>query len=137
MAPSGTTGTPAPQAAYPAVYRAIIDTRTHVARLHAVFSDEARATVANPSGATRGQRVRLGLTDPDSNETVPVVTGPFQRGSEIVATTPCDESTAPSTCPGPGFSANYLGEVNPQSGAIAPLALRGAALVPQGLLFLP
>ena len=66
-----------------------------------------------------------------------MVTGPFQRSSEIVATTPCDESTAPSTCPGPGFPANYLGEVNPQSGSIAPLTLRGAALAPQGMLFLP
>jgi hypothetical protein len=198
----GTTGKAAPQAAYPAVYRAIIDQRTHVARLHGVFSDEARATVANTSGPTRGHSVRLGLTDPDSNETVPAfagrfagdfmltsqgdeeqifvsgagahpslsvlklsasvddtawpsrptgtlyvtdngndtinaVTGPFRRGSEIVATTPCDESTAPSTCPGPGFPANYLGEVNPQSGSITQLALRGAALEPQGMLFVP
>ena len=85
-----------------------------------------------PSGPTG----TLYITD-NGNDTINVVTGPFQRGSEIVATTPCDEGTAPSTCPGPGFPANYLGEVNPQSGSIAPLTLRGAALAPQGMRFLP
>ena len=85
-----------------------------------------------PSGPTG----TLYVTD-NGNDTINAVTGPFRRGSEIVATTPCDESTAPTTCPGPGFPANYLGEVNPRSGSITQLTLSGAALEPQGMLFVP
>ena len=54
----------------------------------------------------------------------------------LVAVTPCDQNNAPSTCPGPGFPANYLGELNPDTGAIARVALSGPAVQPQGMLFL-
>jgi len=65
----GTTGAAAPQAKYPAVYRAVFDDATHVAKIRALFYDEAGATAVN--GSTKGKRVRLALTDPDSNEDVP------------------------------------------------------------------
>ncbi len=61
---------PAPNATYPAVYAVTLDARDYVAVVRSVFRDEAMATVAN-TGASQGERVRLGLTDPDSNEIVP------------------------------------------------------------------
>jgi hypothetical protein len=194
----GTSGKPAPQAAYPAVYRVTLRARTHVARVRALFGDEARARLANAGGHGR---VKLALTDPDSNEVVPAyagrfagdfvldsqgdkeqiyvagagtrrqslsvlrlsqsindsafpsgargtlyatdgssgdvyaITGPFPRGSAFVAVTPCDAEDAPSTCPGPGYPANYLGRLDLLSGHVTPAVLRGAAVAPQGLLF--
>ena len=197
----GTTGAAAPQPYYPAVYRAEFHLARHLVTLRPLFSDEAAAIVAN-AGSDRGHRVRLALTDPDSNEAVPTfarrfagdfmltsqgdmeqifvgraatarqslsvlklsnsvddtawpsasdgtlyttdngngriyrITGRFRTGSELVAATPCDANDAPSTCPGPGFPPNYLGEVNPATGSIARLALSGPAVQPQGMLFL-
>jgi len=199
----GTTGAPAPQANYPAVYRAVFDANTHVATLHALFYDEGLATVANTNSAQRGKRVRLALTDPDSNEDVPgyadrfagdfmltsqgdkeqifvtdaggphqalsvlkltdsvddtawpsdrsgaiyttdnsnntinKITGPFKRGTVFVADTPCDANGAPSICPGAGFPPNYLGQLNPRTGVITRVPLRGPAAAAQGMLFLP
>ena len=65
----GTTGKPAPQPGYPAVYRVAFDATTHTATIHAVFFDESKAVLANKTSS--GRTVRLGLTDPDSNEVVP------------------------------------------------------------------
>jgi hypothetical protein len=194
----GTTGKAAPQPGYPAVYQVTFHPATRIAHIRPVFSDEAKATVANLKG--QGTVVRLGLTDPDSNEVVPpyaarfrgdfmltsqgdkeqiflrrtfrpglsllrlsqsvddtawasgpgriyttdngagtvnVVTGPFQPGLVLVAVTPCDAGNAPATCPGPGFPANYVGVLNPWTGHISRLPVRGEALHPQGMLFAP
>ncbi|MGO9499147.1 MAG: hypothetical protein ACLQA5_20915 [Solirubrobacteraceae bacterium] len=198
----GTTGAAAPQARYPAVYRATFDTAAHTVTMRSLFGDEARAKVAN-AGPDHGKSVRLALTDPDSNEDVPAyarrfagdfmltsqgdqeqifvsgaggphqslsvlklthsvddtawpagpsgalyttdnagdtiykITGAFARGSVLAAVTPCDQNDAPSTCPGPGFPSNYLGELNPFTGSIARVHLSGPAVQPQGMLFLP
>jgi hypothetical protein len=53
----------------PAVYRATLSGTT--ATLTPVFSDDAVATVANTNSPQHGQKVTLGLTDPDSNTVVP------------------------------------------------------------------
>ena len=66
----GTTGKPAPQPSYPAVYVVKFDRARHVARFGELFGDEVKAVVAN-TGPGHGQTVVLGLTDPDSNEVVP------------------------------------------------------------------
>jgi hypothetical protein len=66
----GTIGAAAPQAAYPAVYRVELNASTHVATVHEIFSDEAKATSAN-TGSQEGTTVALALIDPDSNEIVP------------------------------------------------------------------
>jgi hypothetical protein len=66
----GTTGAAAPQAAYPAVFRVELNASTHVATVHGIFSDEAKATSAN-TGSQQGTAVALALIDPDSNEVVP------------------------------------------------------------------
>ncbi len=63
------------------------------------------------------------------------ITGPFTPGSELVADTPCDENSAPSTCPGPGYPANLLGRVNPYTGQVTPVDLGGSAVEPQGMMF--
>ena len=65
----GTTGKPPPQPTYPAVYRVTL-TSAHVATIAPLFFDEATATVAN-TGSMHGKKVKLALTDPDSNEVVP------------------------------------------------------------------
>ena len=73
-------------------------------------------------------------TDHDAG-TVDVIVGPFRPGTALVAVTPCGANNAPATCPGPGFPANYLGQLNMHTGQITRLKLRGASLEPQGLIF--
>jgi hypothetical protein len=76
-------------------------------------------------------------TTDNSADTVNRITGPFWPGTVFVADTPCDEDSAPSTCPAPGYPPNYLGELNPWTGQITPVTLFGPAVEPQGMLFLP
>ena len=73
-----------------------------------------------------------------TNDAVDVLGGTF-GANPIVAVTPCGANTAPSTCPSlPNFPPNYLGSLNPSTGAITPVPVSGAAFVPQGgLLFMP
>jgi hypothetical protein len=71
----GTRGAAAPDPAYPAVYWVTLDSANRVAYVHALFYDEAAATAAN--GPHAGKTVKLGLTDPDSNEDVPSVAPSF------------------------------------------------------------
>jgi hypothetical protein len=71
----GTTGGSAPNPAYPAVYVVTLDQANRVAYVRALFFDESRATAAN--GKQAGHPVKLGLTDPDSNEVVPAVAPRF------------------------------------------------------------
>jgi hypothetical protein len=67
--------------------------------------------------------------------TVDVITGPFTPGTVFVAVTPCDANGAPAGCPGPGFPANYLGSLNPWTGRITRVPVRGVVPHPQGMLF--
>jgi hypothetical protein len=76
-------------------------------------------------------------TSDNGSDSIVKITGPFTRGSEIAAVTPCDENGAPSTCPAPGFPANYLGAVNTSTGAITRVTLHGFAVQPKGMLFAP
>lgn len=76
------------------------------------------------------------MTDHDAN-TIYAVTGPFRPGEVFVATTPCDENSAPATCPAPDYPPNYLGELNPWTGVITPVTLSGPAPAAQGMLFMP
>ncbi len=71
-----------------------------------------------------------------SADTIDVVTGPFVPGTVFVAVTPCDAGNAPSTCPAPGFPANYLGTLNPWTGNISPVSLVGPSFQPKGLIFI-
>jgi hypothetical protein len=65
----GTTGASAPKPNYPAVYVVTLNQPKHLAFFHALFFAESHATAAD--GPHRGRPVKLGLTDPDSNEVVP------------------------------------------------------------------
>lgn len=78
----------------------------------------------------------LYVTD-GSDDTVNRITCPFKPGSVFVADTPCGANNAPSPCPAPGFPPNFLGQLNPWTGAIAPVSLSGPAVEPQGMVFLP
>jgi len=73
----------------------------------------------------------------NGNNTINKVTGPFTTGSTLVAVTPCDANGSPSTCPGPGFPANYLGELNPSTGVITRVDVSGPSAGVQGMLFVP
>jgi hypothetical protein len=78
---------------------------------------------------------RLYATD-NGGDTVDVVTGPFRPGTAFAAVTPCDSSSAPATCPAPpAYPANYLGTLNMSTGQISAVATSGAALQPQGMIF--
>ena len=80
----------------------------------------------------RGQL--FGASTADS--TIDVVTGPFPARSIFVAVTPCDAGNAPATCPAPGFPPNYLGQLNPSTGVITKVDVRGPAFGPQGMVFI-
>jgi hypothetical protein len=84
----GTTGAPAPQPTYPAVYAVSLDTAAGSATVSPVFYDEAYARIAN-AGSTEGIVVQLGLTDPDSNEIVPL-SGP-RFGGDFKLTSQADQ----------------------------------------------
>ena len=71
-----------------------------------------------------------------AGDTIDVVTGPFPAKSVFVAVTPCDADNAPATCPGPGFPPNYLGQLNPWTGVITKVDVRGPAFGPQGMVFI-
>ena len=71
----GTTGKAAPQPSYPAIYVTTLHPTTGVAQVRALYYDEALAKAAD--GPHAGKLVRLGLTDPDSNEVVPAASPRF------------------------------------------------------------
>ena len=68
-------------------------------------------------------------------DAVDAVTGPWRAGEVVTAATPCGANSAPSTCPAPGFPANYLATLDLTSGSVSPTSVSGATLNPQGLLF--
>lgn len=65
----GTTGAPAPKAAYPAVYVTTLDAKTRIATVRPLFDDEWLARELN--GPDAAAIAHLALTDPDSSEVVP------------------------------------------------------------------
>jgi hypothetical protein len=85
-----------------------------------------------PSGPTG----TLYVTD-GSADLIYKVTGPFVRGSEIVAVAPCNANSAPMACPAPGFKPNYLGEIDQSTGTVTELPLSGLKPQAKGLLFVP
>ena len=76
-----------------------------------------------------GPRPGTGPSTPPTTtaDTVDVVSGMFWPGTVFVTVTPCDASNAPATCPGPGFPANYLGQLNMYTGQITLVKLTGAS----------
>jgi hypothetical protein len=70
-----------------------------------------------------------------SDDTVDEIEGSFWPGTAFVAVTPCGANNAPATCPARGFPANYLGHLDMYNGHIDRVSVRGAALHPQGMIF--
>jgi hypothetical protein len=71
------------------------------------------------------------------DDTIDEIQGKFWPGTAFVAVTPCDAGNAPATCPARGFPANYLGHLDMYNGHIDRVSVRGAALHPQGMIFVP
>jgi hypothetical protein len=73
-----------------------------------------------------------------TNDAIDALGGNF-GADPIVAVTPCGSNSAPATCPAPPqFPENYLGSLDPWTGEITPVHVRGANFVPQGgLVFVP
>jgi hypothetical protein len=92
----GTTGLPAPQPTYPAVYSVTLDPAHLVATLTPVFSGEDPATVANVNG--QGTTTNLALTDPDSNAVVPP--GSPRFGGQFMLTSQGDQKQIYVSDPG-------------------------------------
>jgi hypothetical protein len=79
-------------------------------------------------------RGTLYASDPGS-DTIDAITG-LKPGSVYSAETPCDAANAPTACPGPGFPANSLVQLNLKTGALSSVA-GTTAVNPQGLTFVP
>jgi hypothetical protein len=77
----------------------------------------------------------LYTTDSTAN-TVDAITGPFTPGTAYTSVTPCNANNAPSTCPGPGFAANFLGTIDLKTGAIGKVTVIGP-VTPKGMIFVP
>jgi hypothetical protein len=98
--------------------------------LHLPASVDDTAWITSRHGA-------LYTTD-NVDDTVDMVTGPFTVGSTYSSVTPCDENSAPATCPAPGFPANYLGSLNLKTGALTRVAYSGPVLTgDEGMIFVP
>jgi hypothetical protein len=98
----------------------------HVLKISNPVDDTAWATSASGS---------LYTTDSGA-DTVDAITGSFTPGTAYTAVAPCNASSAPSTCPGPGYPANYLGTINLKTGAVGKVAVNGQ-VTPKGLIFVP
>ena len=99
--------------------------RLSVLRISQSVDDSAFAT---------GRHGHAYATD-SSADTVDVVTGRFQDGTVLTAVTPCNANHAPSTCPAPGFPANYLGTINLSTGQITAAPVTGPTFNPKGMVF--
>ena len=78
----------------------------------------------------------LYVTD-KSADTVDTVSGTFTVGTMYSSVTPCNANSAPATCPGPGFPANYLATTNMLTGALTPVPLAGPVLRTGAMIFVP
>lgn len=72
------------------------------------------------------------VTTDSTADAVVVVTGPFAAGAAYTAATPGGANSAP-----PHPAPNFLATIDLQTGAVRPVAVRGVALQPKGLIFLP
>jgi hypothetical protein len=97
-----------------------------VLKIPTPVDDSAWATSASGS---------LYTTD-SAADTVDVITGSFKPGTAYTTVTPCNANNAPTTCPGPGFAANFLGTIDLKTGAVGKVAITGA-ITPKGLIFVP
>jgi hypothetical protein len=98
----------------------------HVLKISKPVDDTAWATSASGS---------LYTTDSGA-DTVDAITGSFTPGTAYTAVAPCNASSAPSTCPAPGYPANSLGTINLKTGAVGKVTVDGP-VAPKGLIFIP
>jgi hypothetical protein len=101
----------------------------HLTALHLPASIDDSAWATTRDGA-------LYVTDA-TDDTVDVVSGEFTPGTMYASVTPCDSSSAPATCPAPGYPANYLAVTNMRTGALTPVPLAGPVLRTKSVIFVP
>lgn len=61
------------------------------------------------------------------------ITGPFKRGTQYAAVTPCNANSASASCSTP----NWLGAIDQQTGKVARVGTTGVALTPKGMVYVP
>ena len=98
-----------------------------VTALHLPASVDDSAWATSRHGA-------LYVTD-GTDDTVDTVTGKFTVGTMYSSVTPCGSNSAPATCPGPGFPANYLATTNMGTGTLTAVKLTGPVLRTEGMIF--
>ncbi len=103
---------------------------------HPALSVLKLSNAVDDSAWTLGRDGEIYITDHSAN-TIDELTGPFKRGEVFASVTPCDASSAPATCPGPGYPANYVARLDPFTGVLTPVEVTGTPVTPQGMLFLP
>jgi len=108
----------------------------HGARSHLRLSVLNLSAAVDDTAWASSRWGALYTTDGSAN-TIYTITGRFHRGQVFVATTPCSANAAPATCPGPGYPADYLGQLNPHTGQIATVNVVGPTVQPKGMIFLP
>jgi len=111
------------------IFDHVTGSHQHLTALHLPASVDDSAWATARHGA-------LYVTD-GTDDTVDVVSGNFAVGTMYSSVTPCDSNSAPATCPGPGFPANYLASTNMGTGALTPVPLTGAVLRTEGMIFIP
>ena len=105
----GTTGAAAPRPTYPAIYVTTLCPWTGIAEVRPLYDDEALAKAVN--GPKAGKLVRLALTDPDSNEEVPLYSRRF--AGDFMLTTQGDQEqifVPPGGSPGEHWTCSTLSD---------------------------
>ncbi len=102
------------------------------ANMHALKLGQSVDDIAWATSATGA----LYMTDSGSN-TVDALKGTFTPGTLYTSVTPCNANSAPTTCPAPGYTANYLGTINLKTGKIGTVAAVNGQVTPKGLIFVP
>jgi hypothetical protein len=90
-------------------------------------------SIDDSAWATSGDGT-LYITD-NADNLVEALRGHFDAGTVFVSVTPCGANSAPSTCPAPGFAANYLGTLDLSTGVVSAVDLGSQSVQPVGLHF--
>jgi GLTT repeat (6 copies) len=112
----------------------VSDAGGHRQRLAVLSLSQSVDDTAWPTQA----RGTLYSTD-STNDSIVSVRGPFVPYQPLVVATPCGANSAPASCPAPpGYPANYLATLNPETGQVTAVTIEGATYTPQGgLLWVP
>ncbi|HZO79933.1 MAG TPA: hypothetical protein VFB39_18000 [Solirubrobacteraceae bacterium] len=92
---------------------------------------QASQTGLDDSAWASGSSGTLYITD-NGTDIIWKVTGPFKKGEQMSAVSPCDANSAPMSC----LAKKYVGEVNMNTGVITEIPIT-SQIQPKGLLWVP